>query len=115
MKTHSLYHIKHVGFSYDTLPVLSDITFTVSKGEQIALLGANGSGKSTLLQVLAGLLFPTQGEITVFGNRLTPDYFSDRQREHHFRRRVGFVFQDSDIQLFNPTVWDEVMYGPVHM
>lgn len=115
MKKQNIFTLHHIGYTYDREPALSDITFSVEKGEKIALLGANGSGKSTLLQILAGLLFATHGEITAFGSPLTTRYFADQNREYAFRRNVGYVFQDSDVQLFNQTVWDEVMFGPLHM
>ncbi|MGZ4199668.1 MAG: energy-coupling factor ABC transporter ATP-binding protein, partial [Thermoleophilia bacterium] len=83
--------------------------------EALAVLGANGSGKSTLLKVLAGLAEPTQGEVEAFGERLSGGALSDAAAAQRFRRRVGMVFQSADAQLFNPTVRDEVAFGPLHL
>ena len=87
----------------------------VARGERVALLGANGSGKSTLLRLLAGLGFPEQGEVSFFGESLTEQRFQDEAFFYSFRRRVGLVFQNPDIQLFNPSVFDEVAFGPLQL
>lgn len=84
----------------------------VEQGQCIALLGANGSGKSTLLHLLDGLYFAASGSITAFWKPPAEDYFQRQKSAIVFRRRVGFVFQNPDVQLFNPTVFDEVAFGP---
>lgn len=81
----------------------------------MALLGANGSGKSTLLRLLDGLLFADSGAIRFCGEPLSEDRFADDQFAYRFRRRVGFVFQNADVQLFCPTVFDEVAFGPLQL
>ena len=89
------FEIKNLDYKYPgNIPALSRINFNVREGELVALVGANGSGKSTLLKLLDGLIFPSSGE---------------------FRRKVGLVFQDPDVQLFSPTVWDEVTFGPLQL
>ncbi len=87
----------------------------VAAGERVALLGANGSGKSTLMRLLAGLAFPERGEISFFGQSLTDRVFEDEAFFFSFRRRVGLVFQNPDVQLFNPSVFDEVAFGPLQL
>jgi cobalt/nickel transport system ATP-binding protein len=87
----------------------------VARGERVALLGSNGSGKSTLLRLLAGLGFPERGDISFFGESLTERYFADEALFYSFRRRVGLVFQNPDVQLFNPSVFDEVAFGPLQL
>lgn len=94
---------------------LRDIDLSIGQGERIVLLGANGSGKSTLLKVLNGLVFPQQGEVRAFGQPLDEAHLNNDAFNHWFRRQVGFVFQDSDAQLFSPNVWEEIAFGPLHM
>ncbi len=87
------------------------MSFEIRTGERIALLGANGSGKSTLLKILDGLVFPTSGELTAYGQPLTDDSLSDPEINARFRSRVGFVFQNSDSQVFSATVREEIAFG----
>lgn len=89
-------------------PVLRDVTFSVPAGERVALLGANGAGKSTLLLHLNGLLRPETGTVTVGGLAVREDTLRE------VRRRVGFVFQDPDDQLFLPTLLEDVAFGPLN-
>lgn len=101
-----------LGYSYlDRFPALTDITFDVAAGQKLALLGANGCGKSTLLKVLDGLVFPTEGTLHAFGSSVTEDNLEDEQFSMGFRSRVGFVFQNSDSQVFSPSVREEVAFG----
>ncbi len=79
------------------------------------LLGANGSGKSTLLKMLDGLIFPSTGEIRAFGELLSERELDRSGFRRAFRSRVGFVFQDADIQCFSPTVRDELAFGPLQL
>ena len=111
-----LFQIQNVSYHYpDGEEALSDINMAIYQGEKVVLLGANGSGKSTLLKVLNGLLFPQQGTITSFGEILNEKNLSREEFSFAFRRRVGFVFQNSEAQLFNPSVWEEIAFGPVQM
>jgi cobalt/nickel transport system ATP-binding protein len=81
----------------------------------VAILGANGCGKSTLLKLLDGLYFPSEGEVFAFGQPLSEAAFQDEAFHFAFRRKVGLLFQDSDVQLFSPSVWDEVAFAPLQM
>jgi len=111
-----VFDVKDVCFNYEgQQPALSNVTFQISAGERIAILGSNGSGKSTLLKLLNGLHFPTSGVISAFGQPLTEVAFQDDQFNFAFRRRMGLVFQDTDVQLFCPSVWDEVAFAPLQM
>lgn len=94
---------------------LSDVSLTVRTGECLVILGANGSGKSTLLKVLDALYFPHRGTVRAFGEVVSEKTMQDEACAFAFRRRVGLVFQDSDVQLFSPTVWDEVTFAPLHL
>ena len=111
----TIFAANNLNFSYEGNHVLSDISFSIGKGERVAILGANGSGKSTLLKLLNALQFPTSGTLSFSGVDLTEEYFQEEEHEFVFRREVGFVFQDPDVQLFNQTVWDEVVFGPLQM
>lgn len=110
--------LRCTGLSYaylDRFPALDDVGFEVSPGETLALLGANGCGKSTLLKVLDGLLFADRGEYHAFGQLVTEDALEDEQFATAFRSRVGFVFQNTDAQVFSPSVREEVAFGPLQL
>jgi cobalt/nickel transport system ATP-binding protein len=96
-------------------PALDGVSLAVTRGEKVALLGANGCGKSTLLKVLDGLLFPDSGSYRAFGGAVTEDSLEDEQFSRGFRSRVGFIFQNSDAQVFSPTVREEIAFGPLNM
>ena len=97
------------------VPALAAIDLTIRSGEHVAIVGANGSGKSTLLKMLDGLVFPTRGAIRAFGAPLTEDALEDPAFRRDFRSRVGFVFQDADVQLFCSDVSDELAFGPLQL
>lgn len=109
------FEVRDVAYAYHRQPALQGISLRVARGERVALLGANGSGKSTLLRLLAGLCFPERGEISFFGEKLTEQRLRDDEFFFAFRRRVGLVFQNPDVQLFNPSVFDEVAFGPLQL
>lgn len=94
---------------------LDGVTFSVARGERVALLGANGSGKSTLLHLLDGLFFPSSGSITAFGEPLTERALATAPFGPRFRKEVGFLFQSSDTQLFCASVDEELAFGPLQM
>jgi cobalt/nickel transport system ATP-binding protein len=81
----------------------------------LAIFGANGSGKSTLFKKLDGLYFPSSGSLRAFHQPLTEQALRDDRFNFEFRSRVGFVFQDSEAQLFMPTVWEEVAFAPLQL
>ena len=112
----NIFEVKNMDYDYPgNITALKQVSFTVKPGEVVALVGANGSGKSTLLKLLDGLIFPKAGELTAFGKPLTEEGLKDKVFVHEFRRKVGMVFQDPDVQLFSPTVWDEVTFGPLQL
>ena len=91
------------------------LSLTIDRGQSAALVGANGSGKSTLLRLLDALCFPSSGTVSFCGDPLTAEMFRNDKFAMSFRRRVALVFQNPDVQLFNPTVFDEVAFGPLQM
>jgi cobalt/nickel transport system ATP-binding protein len=110
-----VFELQDVGYVYNRRQVgLDGINLTVWEGEAIAVLGANGCGKSTLLKVLDGLYTPAAGHLRVFGTDIQ-HIGADAEETHRFHRRIGLVFQDPDIQLFSPTVGDDVAFGPLQL
>ena len=110
-----LFDLRDVGYRYGRgQTALESVSFTVREGERVALLGANGSGKSTLLKLLDGLYTPTHGEFRVFGEEVK-NIESDAEASNRFHQRIGLVFQDPDVQLFSPTVGDDVAFGPLQL
>jgi len=108
MAENELYiEVRDVDFVYpDGTQALTEINLEIHKGEMIALIGQNGSGKTTLSKNLNGLYKPTRGEIIVDGLN------SKKGSITQMVRRVGYVFQNPDHQLFNNNCWDEIAYGP---
>jgi len=111
-----VFEVKNVDYScLGKFPALSGVNLEIRARERISVLGANGSGKSSLLHMLNGLIFPQQGEVRFMGRLLSEDVFRNEEFNSFFRKTVGFVFQNSDIQLFSPTVRDEIAFGPVQL
>ncbi len=111
-----VFEVDHVSYAYDgQQTALDQVSLTVAEGESLVILGANGCGKSTLLKLLDGLYFPDQGTISAFGRPLTEAALQEDAFNFAFRRKVGLVFQDSDVQLFSPSVLDEVAFAPLQM
>jgi cobalt/nickel transport system ATP-binding protein len=109
-----VFEFQNVSYAYEgNQPALDRVNLTVRTGESLAILGANGSGKSTVLKLMDGLYFPTSGTLHAFGKVLTEQTLADETFNFDFRRRVGLLFQDSDVQLFSPTVFDEVAFAPL--
>jgi len=110
-----LFEVSDIVVRYNQRIALDHLSMAVQQGERVALLGANGSGKSTLLRVLDGLIFPESGTLVFDGEEVTESRFEERDFTFQFRRRVGLIFQNPDVQLFNPTVFDEIAFGPLQL
>lgn len=110
-----IFELSDVAYAYQNQPALDGLCMQIRQGSRIALLGANGSGKSTLLRLLDALYFPATGELKAFGAILSEQALADDETNFAFRRRVGLVFQNPDVQIFNPTVFDEVAFGPLQL
>jgi len=119
MNVGTIFDLRNVSYSYTgKINALKDINFKANSGEQISIIGSNGSGKSTLLAILDGLIYPTAGEFYAFENMIIEEVFDtikDNEFRSYFRTRVGFVFQNSDLQLFSPTVFEEIAFGPMQL
>jgi len=85
---------------------LTDISFSMGRGESLVVVGANGAGKSTLLLALSGVLTPSDGEIYIDNIK------SDKKNIKELRRKTGMVFQNPDDQIFMPVVYDDIAFGP---
>jgi len=111
-----IFELQDVHYSYPgKFPALCGVDMTIRSGEKIAVIGANGTGKSTLLQLLDGLIFPHHGQVRAFGELLRENSQVDEKAAHRFRRRVGLVFQNADIQLFCPSVREDIAFGPLQL
>lgn len=111
-----IFELENVSFSYlGKFPALCGIDMNICQAEKISCLGANGTGKSTLLALLDGLIFPDSGVIKAFGKELSDKALRDEEFSRFFRSRVGFIFQNSDAQLFCPTVKEDIIFGPLQM
>jgi len=111
-----VYELESVGFDYPGgTTALQEITWSVRRGECWAVLGANGSGKSTLLKLLDGLYYATFGSLRFCGDALSEKAFASDDFNYAFRRQVGFVFQDPNVQLFSASVLDEVAFAPLQL
>ena len=112
----TLFECHNIHYAYQgRFPALCGVDLTIEIGMRIALVGANGSGKSTLLSLLDGLAFPDRGSVLFKGRELTEGAFQDAAFSHDFRRRVGLVFQNPDVQLFCPTVREDIAFGPLQL
>jgi cobalt/nickel transport system ATP-binding protein len=108
--SHHKVEVKNLRYVYpDGTVALHDVSFRIHHGESVAIVGANGAGKSTLLLHLNGYLSATSGEIVIGGTQLVKRNLTE------IRRTVGMVFQDPDDQLFMPTVFDDIAFGPLNM
>ena len=96
---------QNVSFAYGETPVVENLSFSIKKGVTVGLIGANGAGKSTIMKLMLGLLSGS-GQILVDGLTV------NRANISEIRRKIGFVLQDSDNQMFMPTVYEDMIFGP---
>ena len=111
-----LMKLENINFSYDdSTPVFKDFSCVFSAGSCTIVEGDNGSGKSTLFRILNGLSFPQSGRYIFDGTEITKKYLDDNVNAKLFHRRIGYLFQNPDIMLFNARVYDEIAFGPRQM
>ena len=104
-----------VSYSYEGIDALNNVSLKIEKGEAVSLLGPNGSGKSTLLKIINGIISPDSGIYKFNGEQITPKKLQDTKFSKSFHQKIGFVFQNSDEQLFCADVFDEIAFGPRQM
>ena len=108
--SHHIVEFKDVFFRYpDGTEALKGVSFRITHGESVGVVGANGAGKSTILMQMNGYLLPTSGTVTIGDLQLM------KTTRQEIRRKVGVVFQNPDDQLFMPTVFDDVAFGPLNL
>lgn len=107
--------LSNVCYAYDGLVALRHINLEIGRGDTVVLQGSNGCGKSTLLKLLNGLIFPEEGEYSFDGEIITQKKMSDSHFSKNFHKRMGFVFQNPDVQLFCNNVHGEIAFGPLQM
>ena len=107
--------INDVSFSYSGDNALNHINLNIESGETVALMGSNGCGKSTLLKLINGIISPDSGVYKFDGEEITHKKLQDPKFTKLFHQKIGFVFQNSDTQLFCSLVYDEIAFGPRQM
>lgn len=107
--------LEDVSFKYKNKVALNKIDINIEEGESIAIIGPNGSGKSTLLKLLNGIIFASQGKYFFDETEISEERIKDNKFSKAFHKKIGFVFQNSDTQLFCSTVFEEIAFGPIQM
>lgn len=107
--------LENISFTYKNKIALDNVNVHIEEGESVAIIGPNGSGKSTFLKVLNGIVFSHQGKYRFDNDEINEEALKDTKRLKLFHKRIGFVFQNSDAQLFCSTVFEEVAFGLMQM
>lgn len=113
----SLIELHNISFAYsqDEPNVFEGLSLNIEEGKCLIIKGDNGSGKTTLFRILNGLSFPSEGSYTFDGTEITRDYLKNNVNAKRFHKRIGYLFQNPDIMLFNGKVYDEIAFGPRQM
>jgi cobalt/nickel transport system ATP-binding protein len=102
--------VQNLSYRYpDKTLALQNVNFTIKSGDCVGLIGPNGAGKSTLFMLLMGFLEPNQGSIQILDQEL------NRKTKKQIRKKIGIVFQDPNDQLFSPTLWEDIAFGPFNL
>lgn len=107
--------LENISFTYKNKTALDNVNVHIKEGEAIAIIGPNGSGKSTFLKLLNAIIFPSQGRYMFDNAEINENTLKDNKCLKLFHKRLGFVFQNSDAQLFCSTVFEEVAFGLIQM
>lgn len=105
----------NASYTYGVQTGFHDVNLEINKGEAVCIMGPNGSGKSTLLKAIVGLFSLESGKYTFEGENIDKNFLKDSKKIGPFYQKFGFVFQNSDVQLFNTSVAEEVAFGPKHL
>ena len=104
-----------VCYAYDRIPVLRHVSFQIRRGDTVLLEGPNGAGKSTILKLLNGLIYPEQGKFLFEGTEITEKLMREHKYSKWYHQKVGFIWQNPDVQLFCGSVEEELAFGPQQM
>lgn len=107
--------LENISFTYKNKIALDNVNVLIEEGESIAIIGPNGSGKSTFLKLLNAIIFSSQGKYVFDNNEINEHTLKDIKVLKLFHKRLGFVFQNSDTQLFCSTVFEELAFGLMQM
>ena len=107
--------LRNVSYAYEGCEALHEIGLDIARGESVAFIGPNGSGKSTLLKLLNGIVLPDTGSYEFEGKSVTRASLRDQTFARTFHKRIGFLFQNPEVQLFCPSVEEEIAFGPRQM
>lgn len=108
--------LKNISYSYfGKITALKNVSLNIRNGEMFSIIGQNGSGKSTLLNIINALTFADSGEMFFKGNLVSEKSLRDKNLNLQLRQSMGFIFQNPDIQLFCPTVFDELLFAPLQI
>lgn len=111
-----IFELNDVYYSYlHKFPALCGVDIKINQGQKISVIGANGTGKSTFLQILDAIIFADKGNVNFCGKQLNEKIFNDEKFSRDFRRRVGFIFQNPDVQLFCSSVKEDIVFGPLQL
>ncbi|TSO25917.1 ABC transporter ATP-binding protein [Lactobacillus sp. LL6] len=102
-------------YTYGVHTGFHDINLEIGKGDAVCIMGPNGSGKSTLLKTIVGLYALEDGSYTFNGQVIDKRFLKDSTKTGPFYQKFGFVFQNSEVQLFNTSVAEEIAFGPLHL
>lgn len=108
-------NLENISFTYKNKLALDNVNVHINEGEAIAIIGPNGSGKSTFLKLLNAIIFPSEGKYTFNELEINENHLKDNKNLKLFHKRLGFVFQNSDTQLFCSTVFEEIAFGLMQM
>ena len=104
-------NIENVFYSYADAIALQNVTLNITRGESVALIGPNGCGKSTLLKMINGIVLPDKGIYKFDSDEITAARLKDARFSKLFHKKIGFIFQNSEAQLFCSDVYDEIAFG----